>query len=83
MSRRILVIVPPNPDSTPVLADAFRKGAPFLDADLASADDAPLGSLQERHYEAVVCWAERAEELAVVARVRSSGPSTGSLETRG
>jgi len=76
VSRRILVIVPPHPDAAPVLADAFRKGAPFLDADLASTDDAPLGALQERRYEAVVCWAERPEELALVARVRSSGPST-------
>jgi len=76
VSRRILVIVPPHPDAAPVLADAFRKGAPFLDADLSSADDAPLGALQDRRYEAVVCWAERPEELAVVARVRASSPAT-------
>jgi len=76
VSRRILVIVPPHPDAAPVLADAFRKGAPFLDADLSSADDAPFGALRERCYEAVVCWAERPEELGVVARIRTSSPST-------
>jgi CheY-like chemotaxis protein len=76
VNRRILVIVPPLPGFAPALADAFRRGAPFLDAELASPDDAPIGALHEGRFEAVICWAERPEELAVVSRARSVGPST-------
>jgi CheY-like chemotaxis protein len=76
VNRRILLIVPPHPDAAPALTDAFRKGAPFLDADLSSPDDAPFGALQEGRYEAVVCWADRPEELDIVARIRNFRPST-------
>jgi DNA-binding response OmpR family regulator len=76
LSRRILVIVPPHPDAAPALADAFQRVAPFLTTDLSSADDAPWGALLERRYEAAVCWANRPEDLAVVARLRKGSPAT-------
>ncbi len=77
MNRRcILVIVPPDPDAAPEIADAFRKNAPSLLTDMAAPDDAPLGTLQEGRYKAVVCWADTPEDLAVVERIRRAGPAT-------
>jgi len=71
-----LVIVPPHPDAAPALSAAFRRTAPLLDTDFSSAGDAPLGALQEGRYDAVVCWANRPEDLAVVARIRRTSSTT-------
>jgi DNA-binding response OmpR family regulator len=76
MSRRLLVLGSPGHALGVPLPDAFLQHAPSLTADHADPGTETLDGLAARGYDAVVCWAERPEELELVVRIRRSSPQT-------
>ncbi len=74
MSRHLLVLSQPGYSLSVPLPDAFRKYAPTLTADEAEPTNETLEHLADRGYDAVLCWAEHAEELDLVVRIRQTNP---------
>lgn len=74
MRRRVLVLAPAGRAAG--LPEAFRHHAPELAAELADTADALVEKAGESGYDAVVCWAEGAEQLDLVVRLRKSNPAT-------
>ena len=76
MSRRLLVLGSPGQALSVPLPEAFLQHAPSVSADHADPVAETLEGLAARGYDAVVCWAERPEELELVVRIRRSSPQT-------
>jgi CheY-like chemotaxis protein len=76
MSRQLLILTHPDHALSIPLHEAFRKFAPSLQADQADpATPAGLEKLAANGYEAVVCWAERPDELDLLVRIRKTRPT--------
>lgn len=74
MPRRILVVAPKGQESE--LPEAFQRHAPELRAELTAAADDLVEKASKSGYDAVVCWADGAEQLDLVVRIRKSNPET-------
>jgi DNA-binding response OmpR family regulator len=74
MSRRVLILQPPDARLGESLPDAFRRHAPTVSADLIDAAQEAIARLGSSRYDAAVCWAEKPEELELVVRMREAVP---------
>src|SRR6185295_8533815 len=74
MSRRVLVVQPPDPGLGEPLSEAFRLHAKTLVVEIADATSNLVDRIRDSGCDAVVCWAERAEEMELVVRIRASRP---------
>ena len=74
MTPRVLIVQPPHAGLGESLPDAFHAHATALAVEFADAASNLTELVRERGYDAVVCWAERAEELELIVRIRSSSP---------
>src|SRR6185369_6481931 len=74
MSRRVLILQPPDARLGESLTDALHRHAPTLSADLTDAAQETISHLVGSGYDAAVCWAEKPEELEVVVRLRQAVP---------
>src|SRR6188474_2243672 len=74
VSRRVLVVKPPDAGLGESLPDAFRRHAPTLSAELIDGAGEGIERLTGSGYEAAVCWAEKPEELELVGRLRDARP---------
>jgi CheY-like chemotaxis protein len=76
MNRHVLVLGSSGPTLSVPLPDAFRQYAPSLTATQADGGPETVESLAKQGYDAVICWAERPEELELVVRIRKRSPQT-------
>jgi DNA-binding response OmpR family regulator len=74
VSRRVLVVKPQDPRLGESLPDAFHRHAPGLAAELTDSATLALDRPDTGAYDAVVCWAERREELELLPRLRAARP---------
>jgi DNA-binding response OmpR family regulator len=74
MNPRVLIVQPPGPGLGKSLPAAFQTHASELAVEFADAASNLAELVRERGFDAVVCWAERAEELDLVVRIRASSP---------
>jgi len=74
MSRRVLVVRPPDPGLGKSLSEAFEAHAKSLVVEIAEVTSDLVERVRQSGCDAVVCWAERAEELELVVRIRASQP---------
>jgi len=74
VTRRILVVQPPDSGLGKSLPAAFQTHATALAVDMADATSDLIDRVRESGYDAVVCWAERPDELELVVRIRAGSP---------
>jgi DNA-binding response OmpR family regulator len=74
VNRRVLIVQPPDAALGKSLPDAFHAHASDLAVEFADSASDLSDLVRGRGYDAVVCWAERAEELDLVVRIRASSP---------
>lgn len=72
--RRLLVVSPRDPALEASLREAFQRQAPSFSIEMTDSAAGTLDRLGESGYDAVVCWAERPDELDLVVRLRKSSP---------
>jgi DNA-binding NarL/FixJ family response regulator len=70
--KRILIVGPS--EGLPTLA--ALNSQPSIVADAASTVQEAIGKLADSGYDAVICWAERQDELAALIRIRKARPSS-------
>jgi DNA-binding response OmpR family regulator len=70
----VLIVQPPDPALGKSLPSAFHTHASDLAVEFADAAADLADRVRDRGYDALVCWAERAEELDLVVRIRASSP---------
>src|SRR5262245_43019040 len=73
-NRRVLVVQPPDPAFGKSLSEGFHAHAKNLAMEIADVTSNLVDRVRESGCDAVVCWAERAEELELVVRIRASNP---------
>lgn len=74
MNRRVLIVTPQDAGLGKSLPEAFQTHASALAVEFADAAADLADFVRDRGYDAVVCWAERAEELELVVRIRATSP---------
>jgi len=74
LSRRVLIAQPPDLGFGKSLSEAFPIHAKTLAVEIADAISNLVDRVRESGCDAVVCWAERAEEMELVVRIRASRP---------
>lgn len=74
MTRRVLVVQPPDPELEKSLPGAFRANASELAVDISETTAGLVERLRDGGFDAVICWAERPEELELVVRIRAASP---------
>lgn len=75
MPRCVLIVGPRDQALGEALSQAFQQHAPSLSTELTDLAAEQLDRLGESGYDAVVCWAERSDELDLVVRLRKSSPN--------
>lgn len=74
MNPRVLIVQPPDLALEKALPEAFQIHASDLAVEFADAASDLVERIRDRGYDAVVCWAQRAEELELLVRLRASSP---------
>jgi len=74
VTRRLLVLTHPNYALGIPLPQAIENLAPTMKAEEADPTPLTIEKLAKSGYDAVVCWADREEELEIVVRIRKHKP---------